>query len=146
MKWKHAFFFILIAFVVINCSKTKKLVVNNTRTFSPKEIFSFHKEMNVKVGWMPYQNHRVVKTGENNWKIIESNDEIFQGNAPVILVTYASGDSILLDMNIENELLGKLIKHSAMTQQPITRPFNAYLEKAKCDSCHPQYKEVNFER
>jgi hypothetical protein len=146
MKWKHAFFFLLIAFVVVNCSRTKGLVLENSRTTSPAEIFSYHSPMTVKVGWMPYQNHRIVKTGKNEWKIVESNDEVFQGNAPVILVTYESGDSILLDMNIENELLGKLVKHSAMTQMPISRPFNAYFENAKCQNCHPQYKEVDFDR
>lgn len=146
MKWKHAFFFVVIAFVVVNCSKTRTLVVENTRTTRPEEIFSYHQEMKVQVGWMPYQNHRVIQTGDNEWKIVKSTETIFQGNAPVILISYPTGDSILLDMNIKNELLGKLIKHSAMTQKPISRPFTAFMEEAKCQSCHPQYKEVDFDR
>jgi hypothetical protein len=34
-------------------------------------------------------------------------------------------------------LLGKLIKQSLMTQQPISDPFSIFLEESDCTTCHP---------
>ena len=62
---------------------------------------------------------------------------------PVIMITYpASKDSIWIDINIKNELLAKLVKHSLMTQVPINVPFGDYLADAKCSKCHPSNVKV----
>jgi len=53
-------------------------------------------------------------------------------------------ESVMIDMAIDNKLLGKLIKHSAMTMVPISRPYTEFFEKAKCESCHPADIEVDF--
>lgn len=135
----------LIAFIISNCSKTRELAANRTRMMQPSEMKSFHPEISITVGWMPYQDQQLIRTGRNEWKIIKHQEGDREGSVPVILVSYpGSRDSVLLDMNIENELLGKLIKHSAMTQMPIERPFNTYFEEARCQNCHPENVKVDF--
>lgn len=145
MKWRTAFILLLIAFLVVNCSKTKELAADRSRLMSPDEITSFHTDVSVTIGWIPYQDTKLVQTGNNEWKIMKREEVSEKGASPVIVVTYAdSEDTILLDMNIKNELLGKLIKHSVMTQEPIKRPFTTFFDEAKCQKCHPSHIEVDF--
>ena len=144
MNWKFAFFFLLIAFIVVNCSKTQQQAAfDKSRMMQPSQISSFHPEIVLTVGWMPYQDQKLVQTGKNEWKIIEHQEGDKAGSVPVIVVSYPdSKDSILLDMNVKNELLGRLIKHSAITQEPITRPFTTFFEEAKCEKCHPDHIDL----
>ena len=147
MNWRFAFFFVLIAFIVMNCSKTQKLAADRSRMMQPADISSFHPEISIRLGWMPYQDQKLVQTGRNEWKIVKHESGDKAGAVPVIIVSYPeSKDTILLDMNIENELLGKLIKHSSITQEPIKRPFTTFFEEAKCQKCHPEHIEVDFGR
>ncbi|MCB0586989.1 MAG: hypothetical protein KDD06_16915 [Phaeodactylibacter sp.] len=147
MTWRFAFFFLLIAFIVINCSEPRQMVTDRAgRTMHPSEISSFHPEMSITIGWVPYQDQKLVRTGKNEWEMVKRQSGDKKGAAPVILVTYPqSKDSILLDMDIKNELLGKLIKHSAMTQEPIKRPFSTFFEEAKCRKCHPSNIPLPFD-
>ena len=55
---------------------------------------------------------------------------------------YEEEKSIYFGMDIDNELLGRLIKQSLMTQQPITEPLTAFLEDADCSTCHPAEIEI----
>ena len=111
----------------------------------PSEIAAFHKEVSVNIGWIPYADQKLVQTGKNEWKIVQSDDGGNIGSIPVIVVTYPdSKDTLLLDMDIENELLGRLIKHSVMVQQKIHRPFTTFFEETKCERCHPQHIELNI--
>lgn len=113
----------------------------------PSEITSFHPEISVTVGWVPYQDQKLVRTGKNEWKMVKRENGGREGKAPVILVSYPkTRDSILLDMDITNELLGKLIKHSAITQEPIKRPFSAFFEEAQCKKCHPAHIKLDFDQ
>ena len=145
LPWQYAFFMLLIASVVINCSRTKELTDMKSRIISPSEITNFHPEMNIKIGWVPYKNQKVVHTEKNEWRIIPHDQEDKMGYIPTMVITYpGSGHSTMLDMNIKNELLGKLIKHSAMTMEPIRRPFVEFFEEAKCQNCHPPDVEVDF--
>ena len=143
--WRYAFFMLLIASLVINCSETKKLAEDRSRIISPSDITNFHTEMRVKIGWVPYENQKLILTGSNQWKIVPHEEEDKVGYIPTMIISYPeSGDSIMLDMNIKNELLGKLIKHSAMTMVPIHRPFIKFFEEAKCQNCHPSDIKVDF--
>jgi hypothetical protein len=147
MTWRFAFFFLLIAFIVTNCSKTQQMATDRSRMMQPSKISSFHPEIKLAIGWMPYQDQKLVQTGRNEWRIVQHQDDDRAGAIPVLMVTYPeSGDSILLDMNMENELLGKLIKHSAMTQMPIRRPFSTFFEEAQCQNCHPGDVKVDFDK
>lgn len=146
MTWRIAFFFLLIAFIVLNCGETKQMTATSSigRSMQPSEIASFHPEIKIAIGWVPYQDQKLVRTGKNEWKMMKREPEDREGKAPVILVTYPqSRDSILLDMDITNELLGKLIKHSAMTQEPIKRPFTTFFEEAQCKKCHPAHIKLD---
>ena len=139
MRWKMMFFFSVIVFVVYNCSPTKEMVADRSRTLRPSQISTFHPAVSISVGWVPYEDHKLVRTGKNEWKIVELEEGEQKGSVPVLFVKNEGyRDTILLDMNIENELLGRLIKHSVMTQQPIQRPFTTFFEYAKCESCHPE--------
>jgi len=145
ISWRYAFFMLLIAFVVINCSRVKHATEPRNRIISPMDIKNFHPEINIKIGWVPYQNQKLVQTGKNEWKIVPHADGDGVGQIPSMVITYPeSGESIVLDMNIKNELLGKLIKHSAMTMAPIRRPFIEFFEETKCQSCHPEDVKVDF--
>lgn len=147
MTWRFAFFFMLIAFIVTNCSKTQQVATDRSRMMQPSQISSFHPEIKLAIGWMPYQDQKLVQTDRNEWRIVEHQDDDRAGAIPVLMVTYPeSGDSILLDMNMENALLGKLIKHSAMTQMPIRRPFSTFFEEAQCQNCHPGDVKVDFDK
>ena len=148
MTWRTAFFFLLIVFIVVNCSKrSMQLTPDRTRTLKPNDITSFHPEITIKLGWVPYEDQKLIQTGKNEWKIVQHKPEDKAGKIPVLFVESPSAEEpILLDMNIENQLLGKLIKHSAITQQAIQRPFAKFFEEAKCQSCHPPEIKVDFGR
>ncbi len=65
---------------------------------------------------------------------------------PMIMITYPEGnDTVWVQMSTKNDLLGKLIKHSLMTQVPIKRPYEEYFEQAQCSSCHPSDVKVDFD-
>ena len=119
---------------------------STSRIMHPSEIASFHPEIKITIGWVPYQDQKLVRTGKNEWKMVKRQSDDAEGSAPVILVSYPrTRDSILLDMDITNELLGKLIKHSAMTQEPIKRPFSTFFEEAQCKKCHPAHIKLDFD-
>lgn len=81
----------------------------------------------MKIAWFPYKDLELKKSKANNWVMVSS-DSARESAIPVIMITYpVSNDSIWIDMNIKNELLGKLVKHSLMTQVPITEPYGEYL-------------------
>ena len=144
---KYVTLFILFAFslLVATCSSNKEITPPSARQISPKEVKGYHAPVEMKVAWFPYKNLQLKQTKANNWVIVKS-DSTRQGAIPVIMVSYPeTGDSIWIEMDTKNELLGKLIKHTLMTQQPISEPFGEYFETAKCTNCHPADVPVNFD-
>ncbi|NNF35553.1 MAG: hypothetical protein HKN68_15715 [Saprospiraceae bacterium] len=145
MNWKAIAMFLFIAIVVMNCGKTRELTLENSRTINPDEVSAIHPNVAISVGWMPYQSNKLIQTGDYEWKIVKNDNEDSGGLSPVIMITYQDEpDTLFLDMNIDNELLGKLLKHSVMTQQKISRPFTTFFEEAKCASCHPKHIKIDF--
>ena len=144
MKLKYIFYASLISFIVVTCKSSKDLVPIKARTIVPSEVSSYHNPANMKIGWVPYKDLELKRTGKDNWVVVKS-DSSKQGAIPVILITYpVSGDSIWLDMNTDNEVLGRLMKHTMMTQIPISMPVGEYLEEAKCSKCHPSDVDKGF--
>ena len=142
MKWKIAFFALLFLIIIGNCNRnvSREITVENLREFAPGDISSFHPELRVSVGWAPYEEKEMVPAGRNKWLVLNGHDAGRTGLMPFLMVTYPkTKDSIYLDMEISNELLGKLIKHSAMTQVPIARPFTSFFDNARCEKCHPPH-------
>ena len=145
MKQRFLVFLSALAFIVIACKSQKELVPTKARNIMPSEVAGYHNNIDVTIAWYPYKDQLLKQTSDNEWKIVKS-DSAREGNIPVILIRYpATGDSLWLDMNTESELLGKLLKHSLMTQEPIKRPFGDYLQAASCTKCHPADVEVDFE-
>ena len=145
MKMKLILLLFVSTLLFTTCSQTKDLVPTRTRQLSPAEISSYHQPVQLQVAWVPYENKSLVQTGKNEWKIIEETDG-GTGAVPVLMVLYPDGrDTLWLDMNTENALLGKLVKHTLMTEEPIKRPFSEYFEVASCGKCHPSHVEINME-
>ena len=129
-----------------NCSSSKKqFEPSQVRHLSPSEISSYHNAVNMRIGWMPYEDIQYQRAADNRWVLIES-DAAAEGMIPVIMISYPeTGDSLWFNMNMKSETLGKLLKHTMMTQKPIYEPVASYLADAKCTSCHPSDVRVNFD-
>ena len=107
MNWKAIAMFLFIAIVVMNCGKTRELTLENSRTIDPGQVSSIHPNVSITVGWMPYQSNKLIQTGDYEWKIVKNDNDDTGGLSPIIMVTYPDApDTLFLDMNIDNELLG----------------------------------------
>ena len=146
MKFFKLLAFLAITVLVITCSSSKQYMEpTRARQLKPSEVRGYHNPVEMKIAWFPYKELELKKTKENNWVMMES-DTGRTSAIPVIMITYpTSNDSIWIDMNIKNELLGKLVKHTLMTQEPIYEPYGDYIANAKCSKCHPSNVKVNFD-
>jgi hypothetical protein len=136
-------FYVLVAaisFSVLYCSTSKNILDDTprVRSFSEWKAEYFHHPIEVKIGWYPYGEESVVKTGIHQYSIQKNDSAFISGSLPVIVLTYPdSTQSVYFGLDIDNELLGRLIKQSLMTQKPITEPLESFLEDADCSTCHP---------
>lgn len=147
MKYLSILSLILIAVITLKCSPSKQVVSEpHGRQVDPVNIAAYHKPIEMRVAWMPYENLELKQTKDNNWVVVES-DSTKHGVIPVIQLIYPeSGDTAWIQMNLQNDLFGRLMKHSLMTQEPIFEPYSEYFEKAKCSNCHPADVIVDFDR
>jgi len=146
MKYFAIISLAFLGLFLVTCKTNKIAQPPDVRQLKPTEINSYHKAMELKIAWVPYENLVVKKTKKNNWVIVES-DSSKTGAIPVILITYPeSNDSVWVEMNTKSDLLGRLIKHSLMTQEPISQPYSEYFAIAKCKKCHPSNIKVDFDR
>ncbi len=146
MKMRLVFLILGATFLFVTCTQYREIQPTRTRNMQPSEVAAYHPPITLNIGWVPYQDQKLVKTGKNEWKIVKT-EAGKQGAVPFILVNYAdSKDTIFLDMNMDNAMLGKLIKHSLMTQEPIRRPFTEFFEVASCQRCHPAEVKVDFDK
>jgi hypothetical protein len=126
--------------------ETPKNLVPTIRQVSPDEVKNYHQNIEMTIAWYPYENGVFERNKDNEWVVVK-NETGKEGIIPVILIKYPeTGDSIWLDMNTASEDLGMLLKHSLMTQEPISRPFTNFLEVATCTKCHPNDVEVDFNK
>ena len=143
MKFYITILFILITFLY--CS-TPKNVLDDTprvRSFAEWKADYFHHPIEVKIGWYPYKEEEILKTGKHQYSIQKNDSSEIAGKMPAMILTYLdSTESIYFGMDIDNELLGRLIKQSLMTQKPITEPLTAFLEDEDCSTCHPTDIEI----
>lgn len=144
MKIKHLILFLFIAAVGITCKSTQEIRTPKAKMVNPENVGTYHDPVALTIAWFPYENMKLEITDDNNWVVVDA--ENGKGAIPVIMIDYPlSGDSIWLDMNTDNETLGRLIKHTLMTQEPIYEPIGEYLEVASCSKCHPADVEKGFE-
>ena len=133
MKLFKLFSILTLGILVVTCSTTKQpMDPMRARQLKPSEVRGYHNAVEMKIAWFPYEELVLKKTKENNWVMVDSDT----GRVRAI--------PVIIDMNIKNQLLGKLLKHTLMTQQPITEPFSEYFANAKCTKCHPSNVKVNF--
>ena len=106
----------------------------------------YHDPMRLNIAWYPYEDLKMKQTKDHNWVVVKA-DSTHKSAIPVILITYPGKlDSVWVQMDMQNELLGKLIKHSLMTKEPIQEPFGEFFAVASCTKCHPKDVIVDFER
>ena len=50
----------------------------NGRTIILSEITSFHPEISITIGWVPYQDQKLVRNRKNEWKMVkrQSDDKV----------------------------------------------------------------------
>lgn len=115
------------------------------RQIRPADVAGYHSPVQMRIAWYPYRNLSVKQRATNEWVVVQDSDANKEGFIPVILIDYMNHtDSIWLEMNTDNETLGKLIKHTLMTEKPISKPFSSYFEIASCTPCHPAEIERGF--
>ena len=141
MKWKVILFGLVVFFLAVQCSTTNDLgeAHDRIRQLQPDNIVSYHQPVQMEVAWVPYTEHRLEWTKKNEWRVVKDPAVDTTSTLPMILLSYPGGtDSIWLDMNMDDATFGRLLKHTMMTQIPISRPFTEYIEIAKCENCHPE--------
>ena len=146
MKLRHLTLLFFIALLAVTCKQMGEITPTSIRQLKPSEVSSFHQPVMLQVGWFPYEQHSFEKTGKGEWRIVKNKDTDRSGMVPHVLISYpGTTDSLWVSMNTDNELLGKLIKHTLMTQEPIARPYSDFFEEAKCSKCHPPEIDKGFE-
>ena len=137
---------LLIPIGYLTCTAPVKTVNSAPfiRQMKPNEVTSYHRPVQMRIAWFPYKDISVEQRADNEWVVLPAKDEK-EGNVPVILIDYLNHtDSIWLEMDTDNETLGKLVKHTLMTEEPITKPYSNYFEYASCTRCHPQGVDKGF--
>ena len=114
------------------------------RKYDKSKTVRYHQPLELKIGWFPYHDETVERKEENVWTVVKEADaqepmhQYTDGAMPMIIINYPdSTQNITLEMNIDDALLGRLLKHSLMTEIPIEMPLKQYMEKADCATCHP---------
>jgi hypothetical protein len=83
------------------------------------------------------------RTGAHTWSISKPDSSDKAGMIPVIHISnFDTSESLWVYMDIDDALLGKLIKHSLMTEVPIEYPLKEYLQKADCMKCYPSHIDI----
>lgn len=145
MKYFTILSILTLSIFAMMCAAPKEVPPPTAKQLSPHQIKGYHAPMEMKVAWIPYKNLTLKKTKKHNWVVVED-DAGKESALPMIMITYPnSGDTVWVQMSTKNDLLGKLVKHSLMTQVPIKRPYEAYFEDTKCTSCHPSDVKVSFD-
>lgn len=141
----------VVFMLLVQCSTSKEVpeqtnVEDRIRQLAPGDINSYHAPVKMEVAWVPYTEYSLEWTRKNEWRVVKNAETDTSSTLPMMLLTYpGESDTIWLGMNTDNETLGRLLKHTLMTQKPITRPFTEYVQIAKCSECHPKNIEIPFQ-
>lgn len=132
----------LAFFIVASCSSSSKVVEKSPeiKTFKNWKAHKFNKKIELNVGWYEYQNEELVKVDKNVWEVKEKENNEEVGAIPAIIIKHPeTGDSLWVNMDIDEALLGTILKHSLMTEVQIKRPFSEFFKQAQCTKCHPSH-------
>ena len=123
--------------MVTACSSKDVNKSPEVRNIEINEPTTFHNKVEIQVGWFPYQSKEVKKLDDNVWEIAKDDKDFSDGDMPVLIFSYPdSNRAIMLEMDTDNEFLGKLLKKTLMTRQPIKTPLQDYLKEADCFHQH----------
>ena len=144
---RNVIFYIILGGIIISCSTSSKTNIQpvKIRKFKEWKAARFHEKVELKIGWYPYKKGSSEKVSSEEWAVsFKNSTDSVDGYMPVIILRNGNNnDSLSLGMDIDDEILGKLLKHTLMTQIPIRRPFKDYLTQADCSLCHPQEIIIN---
>ncbi len=144
---RSVIFYIILVVIIIGCSTSSKTNTQpvKIRKFKEWKAARFHEKVELKIGWYPYEKGSSEEVNSEEWAVsFKDSSGSIDGYMPVIILRNGnSNDSLSLGMDIDDEILGKLLKHTLMTQIPIQRPFKDYLAQADCSLCHPQEIIIN---
>ena len=145
MKRTYIAYLVLGFAFVLACSSSRELVPTRARQIKTDQVIGYHAPVELTIAWYPYQELDFKQKDDKQWVILSDTTNYRGGMIPVMLITYPeTRDSLWLDMHIDTKILGNLLKHTLMTQEPIRRPFVQYLDQASCIKCHPQDIKVDF--
>ena len=126
--------------VLAGCANT--CPSSRVRSFDAEGPHRFHRPVTLQVGWQSYRDQDVSLESDSTVGVFNSTgavlDSVATGVIPVLVLHYPDDASrITLPMGIDDALLGRLIKSTAMTEMPVKEPLVRYLERADCAHCHP---------
>lgn len=139
---KKLLIFTIILLMLLGCMKSSKYQ-SRVRNIKPQTAQAYHKPIKLQIGWYPYEESKLQRTGQNEYRIVSEDSLNKKGAMPVIIMSYGdSSRALWIDMDTDEALLGKLLKHSLMTEIPVKWPYQQYFEKADCAKCHPSSIEL----
>ena len=145
MKIKSIVSLLFLAIFIITCKTSKVATESTGRQIRPSDVKGYHSPVSMRIAWFPYNDLAIKQKSDNDWVVVKNDSTSQKGAMPVILVDYLNGtDSVWINMNTDNETLGKLIKHTLMTEEPIKKPFSSFFEVSKCGKCHPSHIDKGF--
>ncbi len=120
-------------------------VESSGRQIRPAEVRGYHQPITAQIAWFPYRDLTIKQTSDGNWIVVRQESTAKEGAMPVILIKYPeSQDSVWIPMDTDNATLGKLIKHTLMTEEHIKKPYASFFEISKCEKCHPAEIDKGF--
>jgi len=145
MRSKFLPYFCIV--LLLGCASSKPQSPDSRvriKRFKESNPTGFHKEVEMKIGWLSYEAGKVDDLHDSLSVINFDESQTVTGKVPVIILSYPdSSNTLTLVMNIDDALLGKLLKHSLMTEIPIKRPLSEFIKEADCSKCHPADIKLN---
>ncbi len=138
--------FLMGMLIIVGCGSNVQLEKKEARMrkIDKWEGQNFHREIAMKVAWIPYNEGTMTETKDNQWSLSFPDSNAAEGMLPVMILSYPdSNHFVMIDLHMDNALLGNLIKHTLMTEAPIERPFMEYLKTSDCSKCHPPDIQLN---
>ncbi len=145
MKITHAIYVLTAIFFVLTCRTAMQPIATTGRQIRPADVQGYHQAIEAQIAWFPYHDLTIKQRADGDWTVVKQDSTAKKGAMPVILIKYPeSQDSVWIPMDTDNETLGKLIKHTLMTEEHITKPFASFFEISRCEKCHPEDIDRGF--
>ena len=77
MKWRITLFGLVAFMLAVQCTQYKEVAApppERVRQLSPDDIKAYHDPVMMQIAWMPYQEHRLVRTKGNEWTVVKDEE------------------------------------------------------------------------